>query len=638
MLRIWLIFYICFASLTHSVYGQEQNALELEDIVITPTRTEGKVSSTASTVTVLSAKELEKRGLYTVKDALKEDFSIDIAQAGALGGSASIFIRGANSGQTRVMIDGVRVYDPISTNAAFDPAYLSLDNIEKIEIVKGPQSSLYGADAIGGVINIITKKGKGRPRFLLYEEAGTYYTRREGIDFSGEKDKLRFSISSSHLRSKGFSRAAKRLGNPERDPYENNAYSMRTDYDLSDELSLGLIGRYTYARYAYDDGGGAGQDDVNRKGWTKQGMASFVTNHKISDNSEQKIQLSWMGNYRRDFDENDPVDADDYLRDWYSGESLQAEWQGNYKLCDFDTIVAGFNYLKERGESYFFLSAFPPAAIFPKRYAWTKGYFLENRLNLNDRFTSTVSYRIEDHSRFNTHDTYRIDALYTFDKINTKVKGAFGTGFKTPTLYQLYAPADAFFGGGNVNLRPEESQTYEAGFEQPFFDNKFKYSLTYFHNNFKNLIDSVFNPVTFVSEQYRNVGKARSFGYENKVEFKPKDNLKISGNYTWLDTENKENHDELLRRAKNKFNLNLDYVLFEKWGLNFDVSYVGHRQDSGNLLLKRYVKADFATYYNLDEHIKIYARIENMFNKKYEEIKGYATAGFSVYGGVKAEF
>jgi len=434
-----------------------------------------------------------------------------VAQAGGFGGTTSIFMRGANSGQTRFMIDGVKVYDPISVNAAFDPTHLTTDNIDRIEVVKGPQSSLYGSDAIGGVINVLTKKGRGEPRFSVFGEAGSNYTSREGLNFSGEKDKLHFSFGASHLKTKGFSKAAKSLGNPERDPYENSAYSMRLDYDLTNNLSLQLINRYTYARYDLDAGGGAGQDDPNRTGWSKQAISSVVAEHKVCDLFKHKLQLSWTGNFRRDSDE--PPNS--YLRDWYYGSTKQADWQGEFKPAEFDTIVTGFNYLFEKGESYYF-SVDPlwgtTESVFPKRFAWTKGYFMENKFNFKDFFYSNQSYRIEDHSRFNTKSTYKLDALFKVSKTGTDIKGSFATGFKAPTLYQLYAPSDPSFGGGNVSLKPEESQTYEAGFKQSLLNNKFIFGFTYFHTNFKNLIDSTYNPATFVSSQYMNVSKARAFG------------------------------------------------------------------------------------------------------------------------------
>ncbi len=641
-MKRWLfVVSLMFGLMANSFADKAEEEIDLDKIVVTPTSTEENVSSTGSSVSVLSGKLLERRGIYSVKDALKEDSSIDIIQAGSYGGSASIFLRGANSGQTRMMIDGIRVYDPISPNAAFDPAFLSLDNVDRIEIVKGPQSSLYGSDAIGGVINVITKKGEGSPKISLFEEGGTYDTHREGSEINGAKDKLHFAFSNSHLRSEGLSKASKWYGNSERDSYENLSYALRLDYDFSNALSLGLINRFTYAKYSYDDSGGVGGDDPNRNGWTKQNISSVFLKHKVNDSFEHKLQLSWMGSFRRDLDESDSVDLNEYLRDWYNGQTQQADWQGNYKVSEFDTVVAGFNFLRERGESYYY-SVDPvfgtSESVFPKRYAWTKGYFIENKVNFEDKFTSTLAYRLEDHSRFNIHNTFKVDSMYKVDRINTKIKSSFGTGFKAPTLYQLYVPSDPFFGGGNTNLSPEKSYSYEAGLEQPFFAEKMDVGLTFFHNNYKNLIDAVYNPNTFIVEQYKNVSKSRSFGYESQLKLYLFKDFKITGNYTWLDTENKETHLELIRRAKNKADLNFDYKLSTKMDFNLDLRYVGSRFDSGNIKLKRYFLVGFATYYDITDNFRLYARVENLLDRRYEEIKGYSTPGASLYAGIKAKF
>lgn len=629
---------ICSLTISYAFAAESEDEVYLDKIVVTPTLTEEDVSTIGSSVSVISGKALQGQGIYSVDEALKEDASIDVVQSGTYVGTASIFLRGANAGQTRIMLDGIRLYDPIAPNAAFNPAYLMLDNISRIEIVKGPQSSLYGSDAMGGVINMISKKGKGKPKVSVLAEGGTYSTHREVMDFSGAIDKLHFSLSLSNIKTAGLKKLAQTTDKVERNPYENQAYSMRLDYDLNDESNLGLINNYTYAKYKYDDWGGAGNVDINRWGWTRQDISSIFLNQKINDNLSQKIQLSWLGNYRRDFDEDDANQPSDFLRDWYYGESQQADWQMSLKVADYNTILSGFNYLRERGESYYYSGAYPPASVFPKSFTSTKGYFIEDRFNFKDKATSTLSYRVEDHSRFHTNETYKVDALYKIDKIDTKIKSSFGTGFKAPTLYQLFAPPDAYFAGGNANLKPEKSYSYEFGLEQPLYSEKVNLGLTFFHTDFKNLIDSIYNPNTYFADQYKNVSKARSMGYEAEVRVHPFKNFNFKGSYALTDTEDKETHLELLRRAKNKVNLNLDYKYSEKLDLNLNMRYVGSRFDSGYIKLKPYAIFDFSANYDINENFIFYARLENMFNKKYEELKGYATPGASIYAGIKATF
>ncbi|OGW76481.1 MAG: hypothetical protein A3J52_01730 [Omnitrophica bacterium RIFCSPHIGHO2_02_FULL_49_9] len=624
------------------------SVFNLGTIAVTPTRTAESTESLGSAVSVFTEKELDARGIYTVKEALRKDFSADVVQSGSGGGQASLFLRGANSNHTRVMIDGVRVFDPTSPNGAYDLAHLSVDNVHQIEVIKGPQSSLYGSDAIGGVVNVITNKGVGKPHAKVFSEGGSFYTFREGAELAGQLDRFHFSLSGSRSDSDGISSAQAKLNNPEKDAYDNQTYSTRIDYDLTDSLEISTIGRVTYANYEYDDEFGV-LDDPNLKAWSQQVLASVVINYYGIENTSQKLQLSLTQNHRRDFDENDGSHPNDYLRDWYYGDTQQADWTGSYRLFDTNTFVAGINYLKERGE-YYRYSIFGPAAtdvsesVFPKRYAETVGYFLEYRFNLNDRLSTTLNYRIENHSTAGTSDTYKIDGLYRFSQIDTAIKASTGTGFKAPTLYQLYAvpfPAEfgfGGFGGGNTQLKPEESETYEMGIEQPLADGRLNVGVTYFHNDFTNLIDSVLNPDNFYSDQYKNVSSAQSEGIEVPLSFRFSDILQMKGNYTWLNTENGDTKKPLLRRANNKANLDLDIILTKKLKMNVDTSYVGHRFSAASVKLKRYSKTNLRLTYQVNPNWDVYLRIENLFNKKYEEVRNYGTPGFSAYTGLEIRF
>ncbi|MCM8770572.1 MAG: TonB-dependent receptor [Candidatus Omnitrophica bacterium] len=615
-----------------TVFAQE---IELEKIVITPHRFEEFLRAAGGSVTVITSEEAKEKGLNTVKDVLKNVLGLDVVKTGEYGGQTSVFLRGANSGQTRVMIDGVRVYDPISVNAAFDFAHLTMDNVERIEIVRGPQSALYGSDAMGGVINIITKKGRGKLRYSLLYEGGAHNTFRQAVDLQGQVKKLSYSMSASRLDSDGISQLR---NTSEEDSYGRVAVSLRLDYDITDELAIGLIGRHTESRFHYDDDF-ANKDDADLLNKSRQTIFSSYFNLTLFDFWKQKLQLSQTSNFRRDTNDRDPQFPSDYLRDWYYGKTEQIDWQHIFEIRDFYKIITGFTWQKEVGDYYYFSDSIfgPWETDFPKSSTWNRGWYIENRFEGGD-FHGSFSYRRDEHSLFEYHDTYKVDASYRF-KTNTKIKGGWGTAYKAPTLYQLYAlPIPFFFGGGNINLQPEESESYEAGFEQLLFDEKLIFGATYFHTNFKNLIDAVYNPVTWFTDMYMNVGKARAFGCEAQISYKPFKKLKIVGHYTWMETKDKDTGNELLRRPKNKFTLNINYAPYEKININFNVIYVGHRIDSGNQLLKSYPKADLAINYHINEYFQIFGRLDNLFNEKYEEVKGYATSGFAAYAGIETRF
>ena len=598
----------------------------LDKIVVTPSRIEESSEATGSSVSVVSDKNFEKRNLFTAEGNLRDGTGVDIAESGGLGGATSIFLRGSSPGQTRVMMDGVKLYDPSSTDASYDFAHLSVDNVERVEILRGPQSSLYGSDAMGGVINIITKKGTGRPKVSFITEGGSYYTSREALELNGENNGLHFALAASRLDSRGFSKAKEKNNNPEDDGYQNTNASLRLDYDIIPDLTLGLISHYLHARTETDDYDinlDRPVDDPNRINWDDEGFSSLFLDQKISDFYRHKLQLSYTRNYRRGKD-----DTDEYERDWYQGETYQLDWQSELRPLDFDKVVLGANYLREEADSYYFHNIWLETDT-PKSTSNIKGAFIENKLNIVENLFLNAVYRIDDHSHFKGHDTYKFDVSYLIDKTDTRIKGLFGTGYKSPSLYQLSAPSMWGFPSGNPNLKPEESESYEIGIEQGIFKRIISADVTYFHTNFDNLIDFVFG------SGYINLSKAMAQGIETNLKYR-KDNLTSKLSYTWLDTQNKDTGDELLKRAKNKVNLEFNWGV-PKWDLNFQLRYVGHRMDYKNKVLKPYLLADTSFTYKINNNFSIFGRIENLFNEKYEETKDYQTAGFSIYSGLKLE-
>ena len=611
--------------------------VDLDRIVVTPTRSEESITGTTSAVTVFGTNAIEegKNQEGKIKGLIIDSPGVDIVQAGSFGSPVSIFTRGTNSGQTQIMIDGVRVYDPIATNGAFDLAHLTLDNLGRIEMVSGPQSVLYGSDAMGGVINIITKKGSGKPKVSFLSSGGTYGSYREALESSGKLDDFSYSFGVSRFDTQGFSKLKKFSG---RDPYENTSVSVRTDYDINAQNTVGLIGRFTDAKFHYDDKFKLSHDP-DLIGKEKQLFFSNYIENRFNDYWKQKLQLSYMGNFRRDADDKSPENPDDYLRDWYKGENYQLDWQHTIKPIEFDSVIAGFDYQRESGSSYYYQegAGWSSESIFPEKTTNTKGYYLQNLINIDDVFHFNTGIRLDDHSNFGLHSTYKIDSSYLF-KTGTKIKGGWGTAFKAPTIYQLYAPSSYYFEGGNPDLNPEKSTTYEIGVEQNILKDIVNIGITYFYTDTTNLIDSVYHPDTGFSDKYINIGKARVFGYECVLTAKPIKEIKLDLGYTWQKTQNRDTQDELLRRPKNKSYLKLWYIPFNKLELGLKFNYVGKREDSGDATLKAYTKIGLDVNYKLNTNTEIFMSADNLSDKIYEQIKGYNEPGRSFSGGVKFTF
>jgi len=602
---------LCFAGQT----------IKLGQIVVTPYKTAISTSLNPSSTDIVNVDEKTSNGVFTLLDSLKDIPSLSYSVTGGSGGVTGVYIRGAESWHTQVLLDGIKLYDPIVTSGYFyGYNYMSLDNLEKIEILKGPYSSLYGSGSIGGTINLLTHKGKGKPTFSFTQEFGSYQTYREVFSSQGEINKLAYSFSVSKDDINGFYSAKYKNGNHEKDPYHNLNSSVRLDYELTNNVNIGLLTDYTYAKYEYDATSWSPPylptDDNDNHAYFYQGVGEINLKHQPSDNFYYKIILGWTRTYRKGRESSSS-------NNWYNGKTYQAKWQGNYQVCDFDKIILGFDYLRERGEGFW------APTYTPKATANTKGYYIENVFTPADNLFLAVSFRTEDHSQFNKHNTLSVSGSYLITQTDTKIKSSFGQGFKAPSLYQLYSPLY-----GNSGLNPEESESYDLGFEQNI-GKKFSLGSTYFHTKIKNAIDWV--STGFWVGEYRNIGKSRIYGIENFIKYLVNKSTSLTISYTHMDTKKISDGTRLLCRPNNKLTAKFKTVL-GKLDISTDLSYVGNRIDTSSSKLKSYILANIALNYQANSKLNIFLRFENVFDKDYELIKGYQTPKFSAYTGIKLKF
>ncbi len=602
-----------------------QEAIELEGIVVTPYRIGVSVSQDPSSTDVISAEGLNDKGVFTLTDAIKGIPSVSYSTSGGVGGITGVFIRGADSEHTQVLLDGIKLYDPIVTAAYFyGYTYMSLDNLETIEVSKGPYSSLYGSDSIGGTVSLITRKGQGKPTLSYTQEFGSYQTYREKLSSQGEIDKLSYSLSVSRADVNGFYSSKYKDGNHEKDPYYNLNSSLRLDYILTNDIDVGLLVDYTYAKYEYDANSGIPPylptDDGDNYAYFYQGVGGINLKHQLSDRFSYKAIFGYTRTYRKDWQSAT-------THGWNNGKTYQAKWQGDYQLCDFDQIVFGFDYLRELGESRRD-SAFG-ISLGPKTTANTKGYYIENIFTPIDNLFLAASFRLEDHSQFNRHNTFSLSGSYSIEGTGTKLKGSFGEGFKAPSLYQLFNGSY-----GNENLNPEESESYEAGFEQELGEYLILGS-TYFHTHIKNSIEWVSTGLW--AGEYKNTGKARIYGIESFAEYLLGDNTTLTVAYAHMDTEKLSDGTRLTRRPNSKVTCKIK-TAFKKLDISANVSYVGNRMDSSNVKLKSYILGGVDFNYKVNDKLNTFLRFENILSDDYELANGYQTPKFSWYLGAKYTF
>ena len=646
MIKKILFFALALTILPFNVFSQEN--LEKEkvstssiqhEIVVTATRLETPAKEVASSVTVITRERLEQSKKATVIEALQEVLGVSIIQNGPPGAAASVFLRGANSEHTLILMDGVELNDPISPSRSFDLAHLTLDNIERIEILRGPQSTLYGSDALGGVVNIISKKGQGKPKFSLSSVAGSYGTIITSAGINGSTERMHYSLGTSYFRSDGFSSASANYeGNEEKDGYRNLSLWGRLGFRLFDNLDVDLILRTLNTQIDIDNGGGAQGDDPNNvQDYNALFIKTQIRNLMLNNSWELKLGLSLVDYDRQHENPADEAHLLDSENGFFKSKLFKIDWQNNLFLHETNTFTLGIDYQQEQGESEYNSDGIwgPFSSIFPSRRAHVTGFYLQDQIRLANRFFATLGLRLDDHSQFGSAVTYRLAPAFFIEATQTKFRATYGTAFKSPSLYQLYAPGTFLGPIGNAELNPEKSIGWDIGVEQQLLGGKALLAVTYFYNDYKDLINFDF------LQGYMNIGKAESKGTEILIQARPFDDMSFNATYTKTKAKDKDTDADLLRRPKQKFSASLNYNFQKKANINLTFIRIGEQDDmdfstwpSTRLTLTGYSLLNAAASFNLTSSFQIFCRLDNIFNKEYEMIKGYGTPGFSVYGGV----
>jgi len=609
---------------------------------ITANRLKTDPKRVASSTTIVDSATIEKSGAVFVADLLRTVPGLDIVRNGGAGTKTSIFIRGAKSDHVLVLVDGIKINDPMAAGRGIDLGALTTENVERIEIVRGPQSTLHGSDAIGGVINIITKRGQGKPTFFVSAEAGSHRMHREqaGVSGSTEDSKLDYSLHISRTATHSESAAAKWHGNSERDHFRSLAMSARLGLAASENLDLEIYVRRGMSRAEIDNSGGHGGDDPNnvaRTQWWQARLAGTLTT--CDDKWEQILGVSFTDK-RRSYDNGpDAAHPSSSVDSQFDSKLVKFDWQHNIFLVDRDsytnTLSVGIETEKEYGSSsYTSYSQWGPySTSFAERTARNTAVYLQDRIEINKSFFATIGVRRDDHENFGSHTTWRIAPMYVVPSTQTRIRATYGTGYKSPSLYQLYSDS------GNPDLKPEQSKSWDAGVEQPFWDGKATVSATYFHTRFSNLIDWVMTNPDFFTGEYYNTARARSRGVELTAEVTPITNLHLRAAYTRTHTEDAATGKPLPRRPRNKATFGADYRFHKnKANVGAELNYVGHREDvqyPGQIDVGSYALLNLVAGYDLNDKVRLFMRIDNLLDKRHEPSVGYGGPSRGIFFGVR---
>ena len=613
-----------------------------DEIVVVATRTPQSLDKVGNSVTVLDQQQIQDSQRIDLTSLLATTPGITFSRTGGPGNVTSVNIRGADADHTLIMIDGVVMTDPSTTGGNIDFGNLIVGDIARIEILRGAQSTLYGSQAIGGVIDVQTTQPHDGLGGTLLGEKGSLDSGLAQAAIGAKFNDWSFRFSASDYSTKSVSDFDRQYGGIGDDPYHNAVLSGRASYDFTPDVTLDLRGYYTNSTVDYD--GFPPPDYVfgNQLNYqtTRQyfGYAGLNFN-LLGGQFKNRIDVDYTHTDRADYL---PTDAGTLQNDHYSGTDSRVEYQGNLAIVPGYSVVFGGQQEKYLMDSTPFAPAHADTGD-TSAYAQLQAEVVKG-LNL------TAGERFDRYDAFGEHFTGQVAAAWSLPS-STILRSSWGQGFKAPSLFQLYSPY------GTPNLQAERSQDWDIGIEQRFWGNKITAGVAYFNNNFKNLIDFDDCPGSPLCADpahslgyYANVGREKSSGEEFQIAARLTGEFTLSGNYTHLKTLDDSAGSAtygmpLLRRPGQAANLSANYSWPFKLSTSVAVRYSGPSIDenfnafpAALINLGGYTLVDLHASYSINDHFDVYARVDNLTDKRYETVYQYGTWGRTAFAGARLKY
>ena len=595
---------ISYSILFSCMANAEEHIYVLNPVDVSSSRYDTPEDKYPGSAEIITFDEIKESGHQQVVDILREQLGIDMTQNGPRGTNSTIIMRGSETDGTLVLIDGVQVNS--NTTGSFNFGSLNLDNVEKIEILRGPQSTIWGADASAGVINIVTKQGKGKPTHTANFEIGSFNTFNESLASSGKLELFDYSVSASRTDTRGFSALNDRFTTTRTDDgFQNTTLSTKLGKGFSGDGRIEFVGRYSDSAVGIDD---FQADSPVRESNREEFQVSLPIRKGITDWWD--VKLIPYTSYLLTTDERTTRKDRIYSRNY------TVDLQNNMYFGDNYNLVFGMEYEVLNGNNL--NSNF-------KRTIYNQGYFLQANYDYNDTFVLTGGFRKDLNSQFKDPLTYKFEAAYNSQGTGTRLHAAHATGFRAPSFNQLFFP-----NFGNPNLRPEESVSSEIGFRQGFLNDQINLSMTYFFVEYTDFIDN---------SAAKNISAAKDQGIESQIKLKLPYDAAISVNHTWQNAID-ANGTQLSRRAKHNFSANLTQKY--KNGISGLIGVRGRSKvrtnSSGSQVAQGFITLRTAWSLQYNKNLLFHLRAENILDQKYEEIFGFSTQGASAFFGATYNF
>jgi vitamin B12 transporter len=598
----------------------DQEEAEAEPVIVSATRTDIPLDQSPASVSLISSDDLEQKQIERVSDALREVPGLNVVQTGTPGQLTSVFMRGLPSEDMQVLLDGI----PINQGLAgqFDFANLTTDDIDRIEVARGPQSTVYGPRALAGVVQIFTKQGAGKPGFTFSSEGGSYDTFRESLESDGKLGEFDYSIGASRLDTDN----ARPNNN-----YRNSSGIADVGWSPNEQLRIGSLFVYSLS------------DTGNPNTIFNPRPVDHFLTEKWFIAPHVDLQLGDWWVHKLIFDYDHERQLNDPNQDGFVGptralfERTTVDYQNDLKPASWLTLTSGFFYSRVNAgqERPFVSQAFGPQPTFISDHTQEVAGFLQATVDI-DNFIFVAGGRLDNFNQFGDVWTYRFAGSYKIDKTNTTVHSSVATGFSPPSSQ------DKIF-GMNFGLRPEKDLGWDIGIEQRLWENRVRVGATYFHNDLSNVIG--FNG----QFQTLNLGAAETQGLEMELRAQPIADLTFTASYTYLDAEKTSSADisqpqgaRLPRRPRNEVYVSGSYLWWKKLRTTIAAKFVNAREEinfgAPNFDIEDYSFVNIAAEYEINPHMSIFGRIDNLANEHYAEVFGFPALGRAIYGGVKLRF
>jgi vitamin B12 transporter len=598
----------------------DQEEVEAEPVIVSATRTDIPLDQSPASVSLISSDDLEQKQIERVSDALREVPGLNVVQTGTPGQLTSVFMRGLPSEDMQVLLDGI----PINQGLAgqFDFANLTTDDIDRIEVARGPQSTVYGPRALAGVVQIFTKQGTGKPGFTFSSEGGSYDTFRESLESDGKLGEFDYSVGASR-----FDTDNARPNNN----YRNSSGIADVGWSPNEQLRIGSLFVYSLS------------DTGNPNTIFNPRPVDHFLTEKWFIAPHVDLRLGDWWEHKLIFDYDHERQLNDPNQDGFVGptcalfERTTVDYQNDLKPASWLTLTSGFFYSRVNAgqERPFVSQAFGPQPTFISDHTQEVAGFLQTTIDI-DNFIFVAGGRLDNFNQFGDVWTYRFAGSYKIDKTNTTLHSSVATGFSPPSSQ------DKIF-GMNFGLRPEKDLGWDIGIEQRLWENRVRVGATYFHNDLSNVIG--FNG----QFQTLNLGAAETQGVEMELRAQPIADLTFTASYTYLDAEKTSSADisqpqgaRLPRRPRNEVYVSGSYLWWKKLRTTIAAKFVNAREEINfggpNFDIEDYSFVNVAAEYEINPHMSIFGRIDNLTNEHYAEVFGFPALGRAIYGGMKVRF